>query len=143
MSKKDSLAPIGFVALHDATMNDFQVLAGGRISIQFSNVSVYRPVAVRQYEVWSHSAKLMMNGVTMLSVDGAWIENDDDYVLDDDIYTVSGEKVKWLEIENAEVHYIRFDLFSGACIGIACTRAALSIAEGGELVGHWVDDLGE
>jgi hypothetical protein len=137
LSEKSNLGPIGIIQLHDAVLKEFQVLAGGRVSIRFENVSVYRSSGECRYDVWIHDATLMMQGVTKLSVDGAWIENDDDYVLDDDIYGVGAGKVRWLGVADAEIRRIRFVLFSGARIEIACKQASLSLSEEGELVGEW------
>lgn len=137
MSGKSSLGPIGIIQLHDAVLKEFQVLAGGRVSLRFENVSVYRSSGERRYDVWIHDATLTMLGVTKLSVEGAWLEDDDDYVLDDDIHAVGAGKVRWLGVAEAEIHHIRFVLFSGACIEITCKQASLGLSEEGELVGDW------
>ncbi len=142
MSDEDRVSPIRIVQLHDATITGFQVLAGGTVVMSLREVSVYRPVSPQEDDVWVHDATLIMNGVTMLSVDGSWSEGDDHavgdgHVLTDEIYSTNGERINWLGLDGAEIHYIRLGLFSGACIGVACTRASLSLSEEGEWDGRW------
>ncbi len=129
------------VQLHDATILDLRVCAGGRVVLRLAGVTVYQPVAPESYDLWIHDADLIVSGVVETSVQGTWTEGDDDYILDDTLLDARGEEVSWSEMETEELSSIRLFLFSGASIDIKGSRVEVRLSEAREASGRWVGPL--
>jgi hypothetical protein len=129
------------VQLHDATVLDLRVGAGGRVVLRLAEATVYQPVAPESYGIWIHDADLIVSGVTETSVQGRWTEEDDDYILDATILNERGEEISWMEMETGELSSIRLFLFSGASIDIKGSRVEVRLSEKREASGRWVGPL--
>lgn len=129
------------ILLHDASLTAFRILAGGRLTLRFDGVTVYRREAPNRYNTWVHRASLILGDVTNVSVRGSWTRGDDDYVLDETIISRSGEEVEWVAIGKEGVRRIELLIFSGARIEIDCSKAELKLSPKGELTGSWEGPL--
>jgi hypothetical protein len=137
MSTRKSAA----ILLHDASLTALQVLDGGRLTLSFDGIQVYRRAARDLYDILTHSGKLLITGATNVLIRGSWTKGDDDYVLEEAIVNSAGEKIRWTDIADSDLQSIELLIFSGARIEIACTKAQLKLSQKGELTGRWEGPL--
>jgi hypothetical protein len=110
--------------IHDASIGQILIAAGGNVRVTFDHICVYFQVAEETFEVWSARGALQLEGVNTIEVRRAF--QSDDYVSEGALLDERGAEIVELRAEDL-MHAKRLDLLlagSGSELHISMERAS-------------------
>lgn len=114
-----------YMEFHDAKIECISILSGGKVRVEFKNISSFHGKDLNFSEVWNSTAIVEFCGVSHMEVNGIIAESD--YVGHGDLFDEQGEEIPLLPV-NSLKNAASFRLLmvgSGTTIALSLERAVL------------------
>jgi hypothetical protein len=127
-------APIAVIEFHDAKLAAIHLHDDARAVIEFSHLAGYYPANGTTFDVYSHRARLEIESVDRLAIDGTLRP---EFILDAAFTDSSGSIIDPVVMTSrTPVAAIRMTLGTGTAIDIRCSAARI-VLELGEKFETW------